>query len=86
MKSGSDLLERLEKATDEYIELVDKIPTEDKCFAAYKTESKTLEPWEISEIVEAAMRRLPDELGDYVPDVFDAIYEAVSDTLERIRS
>ena len=86
MNSGSNILNQLEKTRDEYIELVDKVPTEDKILAAYEAESKTLEPWEISEIVESAMSTLPDELGDYVGDVFDAIYEAVADTLERVKN
>jgi hypothetical protein len=86
MKKSNDLLDHLEKVHDEYTDLVEKIPTEDKLVMLHEEVSTdTLEPWEISEIVQGALNGLPEGLEDHVECLFDIVYEAVSEALDRVR-
>ena len=84
MKSN-DLLNHLEKIQGDYVELVDKIPTEDKLIMAHEQESAGLAPWEISEIVQDALNGLPEELDNHVDSIFDVVYDAVASALDKNR-
>ena len=80
------MLEHLERVHDEYVELVDKIPTEDKLIMSREENSEMgLEPWEISEIVQTALGRLPEGIEEHVDLGFDIIYEAILEALSRSR-
>ena len=80
----NDLLGHLEKVHDEYGELVDKIPMEDKLVMSREEAlAVNLEPWEISEIVQGALSELPE--GSHVDNLFDVIYDAISEALDRAR-
>ncbi len=91
MSNSKDLLDHMEKVHDDYPDLVDKddcfelpqISTEDKIIMAH--EEPGLEPWEISEIVQGALTDLPENLEDHVPALFDVVYEAISEALDRTR-
>jgi len=86
MRNSNDLLDHLEKVHDEYEVLVDKIPTEDKLIMAFEEElSVVLEPWEISEIVQGALRDIPEGLENHVDSLYDVIYDAILEALERAR-
>ena len=85
MKQKNDLLGHLEKIHDDYVELVDKIPMEDKLIMAHEEESVGLEPWEISEIVHGALRALPEDLDAHVDSIFDIVYDAVAVALDKTR-
>ena len=86
MRNSNDLLDHLEKIHDEYEVLVDKIPTEDKLIMAFEEErSVVLEPWEIAEVVQSSLNNLPEGLENYVDSLFDVVYDAVSEALERAR-
>lgn len=69
---------------DEDVNPVDKTPIEDKLIAAYEQSLRGLEAWEITEIVQDALSKIPNV--EDVDFLFDVIYEACSDTLERARS
>jgi hypothetical protein len=71
---------------DAYVPLVDKDSMEDKVILAHEEDSYGLSPWEVQEVVQDAMRNLPDGLEGHVDILFDIIYEAVADALERVRS
>jgi hypothetical protein len=86
MKKSNDLLDHLEKVHDDYVELVDKIPTEDKLIMAHEEALEAgLEPWEISEIVRDALNDLPEGLEGHTDGLFDIVYDAISEALDRIR-
>ena len=85
MKEKNDLLDHLEETHDAYVELVDKIPMEDKLIMAHEEEPSGLEPWEISEIVQGALHGLPEGLDDHVDSIFDIVYDAVAVALDRNR-
>lgn len=81
---NEQLLAHLEKVHDEYLDLVDKVPTEDKIMAAYEGPSAGLEPWEISEITQSVMSKLPESLRtDDVDILFDLIYDAITEGIVR---
>lgn len=81
------LLDRVEKVRDDYLVLVDKIPTEDKIIMAHEAEETLgLEPWEISDIVTDALKELPEGMEDHIDTLFDVVYDAVSEALTRVRS
>jgi len=83
---GKDLLDHMEKVHDDYEVLVDKIPMEDKLIMAAEERLATLEPWEISEIVQSALRDLPEGLEDHMGSLFDVVYDAIAEALDRVRS
>lgn len=84
---NKDLLNHMEKVHDTYVDLVDKIPTEDKIIMSHELEeSGGLEPWEISEITQAALNNLPEGLEDHVDALFDLVYDAISEALDKNRS
>jgi hypothetical protein len=85
MIQSNDLLDHLEKVHEDYTELVDKASTEDKLILAHELEDFGLEPWEISEIVQHSLNNLPDGLEDHVDSLFDIVYDAISEALDRIR-
>jgi hypothetical protein len=86
MKNTNPLLDHLEKVHDEYEELIDKIPMEDKLIMSREEAlAVTLEPWEISEITQAALNDLPENLEGHVDDLFDVVYEAILEALDRAR-
>jgi len=80
------LLDRVEKVSEDYLVLVDKIPTEDKIIMAHEEETLGLEPWEISDIVTDALKELPEGMEDHIDTLFDVVYDAVSEALTRVRS
>jgi len=82
---GKALLDHMEKIHDDYEILVDKVPMEDKMIAMREESAKTLEPWEISEIVQASLNSLPSGLEDHVDSLFDIVYDAVAEALDKIR-
>lgn len=87
MINNKELLNHMEKIYDDYLVVIDKIPIEDKILASREEDVGliNLEPWEISEIVQEAFRRLPEGLEDYITDLFDVVYEAISEALDRTR-
>lgn len=86
MRKNNDLLDHLERVHDDYIDVVDKISTEDKLIMSHEElMSRGLEPWEISEIVQGALHDFPDKLEDNEDLAFDVIYDAISEALERSR-
>jgi len=86
MNKNTDLLGHLENVHEAYIDLVDKIPTEDKLIMSHEEiEKRGLEPWEISEIVQNALNIFPDNLNEHMARAFDIIYDAISEALERSR-
>ena len=83
---NNNLLGHLEHINDTYTELVDKIPTEDKLIMSHEETGGTgLEPWEISEITQTALGRLPVGIEEHVDLGFDIIYEAILEALSRSR-
>jgi hypothetical protein len=71
------------KGLDDYD--IDPLSTEDKIILAHERPFE-LEPWEITEVVQRAMRPLSQDLDVEDADVlFDVIYDAVSEALERAR-
>jgi len=84
MAEGKELLDHIEQVQENYVELVDKVPTEDKIIMS-REEASGLEPWEISEIVQGALGNLPEGLDGYVDSIFDVVYGAVSEALDKTR-
>ncbi len=82
---GKALLDHMEKIHDDYEVLVDKIPLEDKLIASREESLKGLEPWEISEIVRASLNSLPPGLEDHVDSLFDVVYDAIAEALDKVR-
>ena len=85
MAKGKELLDHIEQVQENYVELVDKVPTEDKIILSHREGDIDLEPWEISEIVQGALGDLPEGLDGYVDSIFDVVYGAVSEALDRTR-
>ena len=82
--NNTELLNHAERVHEEYLELVDKIPTEDKITLSYGEEPFGLEPWEISDIVHHAMSKIPDSMkNDDIDALFDVMYEAVTEAVEK---
>ncbi len=81
----SDLLEHLERIHDDYGEVVDKISTEDKIIRAAEERKQGLAPWEISAIVQGALDSLPENLSGHADSLFDIVYEAVTEALDKSR-
>ncbi len=64
---------------------IDPLSMEEKIVLAHEGPVE-LAPWEITEIVQEAMADLPNELNvEQVDIVFDVIYDAISEALERGR-
>ncbi len=85
MKNSNELLNHMEKVNDDYLVLVDKIPLEDKLMASREEDLAGLEPWEISEIVRGALRGLPAGLEGHTENLFDVVYGAISEALDKRR-
>ena len=86
MSRQEKLLLHLEEVHDEYVELVEKIPMEDKIILAHEEPvSGNLTPWEISEVVHEALNNLPEGLENHIDGLFDTIYDAVLEALDRAR-
>lgn len=85
---NKELLDRTEQVYEQYLDLVEKIPTEDKIIMAHEVQEENfgLEPWEISEIVQHSLNGLPDELTEHVDVLFDIVYDAVCAALDRVQS
>lgn len=84
---SKELLDHAENVRDRYEVLVDKIPTEEKIIMSHEAEQTLgLEPWEISEIVQGALNELPEGLEDHVDTLFDVVYDAVAEALDRARA
>lgn len=84
--SNKELLDHLEKVSDEYLEMVDKIPTGEKLVRSREEEFRQqmgLEPWEINDVVQHALNSLPEGLEEHVGSLFDVLYDAVSEALAR---
>lgn len=80
-------LQHLEEMHERFFTM-EKIPMEEKILAAAEERQRALdlEPWEISEVVQNAMRELQDLVdSENVDVVFDVIYDAVSEALSRAR-
>ena len=84
-KENSDSIEQFYK--DEYKDMnpIDKTPIEDKFIAAHAEELRGLEPWEVSEIVHVALNELPEGLDEHTDALFDILYEAILEALDRAR-
>ena len=80
-----ELLDHVIMVQTEYEELLDKIPTEEKMVRAQEEALIGLEPFEIQEIAQDALRNLPDGLEEHVDALFDVIYEAVSEAVDKAR-
>ncbi len=64
---------------------IDPLSTEEKIVLAHDGPVE-LAPWEISEIVQTALGDLPEGLEvEQVDVVFDVMYDAISEALERVR-
>ncbi len=64
---------------------IDPLSMEEKIVLAHEGPVE-LAPWEITEIVQQAMSNLSQDLEvEQVDHVFDVIYDAVSDALDRVR-
>ncbi len=65
---------------------LDPLTTEEKLVLAHEGPIE-LPPWEITQIVQGAMSGLSENLElEQIDIVFDVIYDAVSEALERVRS
>ena len=86
MRKSNPLLDHLERIHDDYVDdPIDKIPTEDKIIMAHEQEAQGLEPWEISVIVQGALNELPKGLEEHVDSLFDIVYEAITEALDKSR-
>lgn len=86
MNTSRDLLDHLERVHDDYVDAVGKVPLEDKVIIAHEEfSSNGLEPWEVSEIVQSALNDLPEGLEEHVDSLFDIVYDAISEALDRAR-
>jgi len=86
---NKELLDHLEKVSDDYLQNVDKIPTGEKLVRAREEELQAvvgLEPWEINEIVQQALNNLPEGLEEHVGSLFDVLYEAVAEGISRTQT
>lgn len=76
--------------TEELLELLDrtmdKVPMEEKLLMSRDASLFYLEPWEVQDIAQTAMSRLPEGLEDQVDLIFDVVYDAISEALERARN
>lgn len=59
---------------------LDKVSLEDKL--DFPMHPVSLEPYQIQELTQAALAKLPEGLEDYVDVLFDIIYDAISEALE----
>ena len=84
MRKNTELLNHLERIHDDYGEVVDKISTEDKLLIAAE-EQQGLAPWEISAIVQGALSELPEALAGHADSLFDIVYDAVTEALDKSR-
>lgn len=86
----------LEQYVDEYPSLdvedtemsawADPFTTEEKIIAAHEDVPGSLEPWAIAEITQTALSRIPpDFTTDDMDLLFDVVYDAISEALERSR-
>lgn len=83
---NNDLLDHLEKVHEEYIDLVDKVPTEEKIYLSREEDSCGLEPWEIAELAQNVMAQLPESMRtDDADALFDLVYETIHEALDRAR-
>jgi len=82
---GKENDDSMEKFYEDDMNPIDKVPIEDKFVAAHAEEMRGLEPWEISEIVNAALGDIPECLGEHADTLFDTLYEAILEALDRAR-
>ena len=85
MAENNKLLDHLEKVHDDYVELVEKVSTEDKLIMSREEDIKDLEPWEISEIARNVLNDLPQGLEGHADGLFDIVYGAISEAMFRLR-
>lgn len=65
---------------------IDPLSMEEKLVLAHSG-AVELAPWEITEIAQAAMSNLSQDLEvEQVDAVFDVIYDAISEAMERVRT
>jgi hypothetical protein len=84
---NEDLLEHMEQTHEEYLDLVDKIPTEDKIYLSREEIHNGLEPWEISELAQEVIAQLPESMRtDDTDALFNLVYETINEALDRARS
>ena len=50
-----------------------------------REEPITLAPWEISEIVKNYLADLPEGTKEHTDEIFDLVYEAISEALDKSR-
>lgn len=85
MKSN-DMLDHLEQVRDDYLVPIEKIPMEDKLIMSREEAlAINLEPWEISEITQQHLNDLPEGLEGHVDSLFDVVYDAITEALDRAR-
>lgn len=65
---------------------IDPLTTEEKLISAHE-EALELPPWEITKIAQRAMSHLPEDFDvEQIDAVFDVVYEAISESIERLRT
>ena len=86
MRKSTELLDHLERIHDDYVEdLIEKVSTEDKIIMSHEQEQQGLAPWEISAIVQGALSELPENLAEHADSLFDIVYDAVTEALDKSR-
>jgi hypothetical protein len=86
---NKELLDHLEKVSDDYYTNIDKIPTSEKLVRSREEDIRQiggLEPWEISDVVRQSLNNLPEGLEEHVGSLFDVLYEAVAEAMSRVQN
>ncbi len=84
--NNEKLLEHAQFVNDVYTDLVDKIPTEEKIILAEEEQYGGLEPWEVAEITQHVLSKLPDSMKkENVDLLFDIIYDALNEAVDKVR-
>ena len=84
--NNEKLLEHAQFVNDVYTDLVDKIPTEEKIILAEEEQDGGLEPWEVAEITQHVLSKLPDSMKkENIDLLFDIIYDALNEAVDKVR-
>ena len=83
---NEELFEHACLVNDTYTELVEKISTEEKILLAEEESGAGLEPWEIAEITQHVLSKLPESMrNDDVDLLFDIIYDAINEAVDKVQ-
>lgn len=76
-----------EKLLEQTQTAVDKISMEDKILLAEEERDGGLEPWEIAEITQHVLSKLPESIknSEEVDLLFDIIYDAIYEALDKVQ-